>query len=161
MNGEPVFLYVEDDPADAELVKMAMHRQHAGKLHVVTDGQQAIDYLTHANGFADRTEHPTPNVILLDLKMPRVNGFDFLKWLKEKAPPHLRRVPVIVMSSSDLPQDVNRAYDLGANCYLTKPVNWPIFRERIKLLGLFWGEHVETPTPETQPAAEEDLASLG
>ena len=145
MNGEAVFLYVEDDRNDVELVTTALHRQHAGRLHVVQDGQEAIDYLTGAGGFADRQEFPLPNVILLDLKMPRVDGFGFLKWINETAPAHLRRIPVVVMSSSGEPQDVNQAYDLGANCYMTKPVDWATFRERMKILGIFWSECVETP----------------
>jgi CheY-like chemotaxis protein len=141
-----VFLCVEDDPNDVDLLKMAFHRQHFAHLHIVCDGQEAIDYLTGVGGYNDRQHFPVPNVILLDLKMPRVDGFGFLKWLGEKAPPELGRIPVIVMSSSSEPRDVNRAYDLGANCYLAKPLDWQLIRERMKLLGIFWGEHAEVPT---------------
>jgi CheY-like chemotaxis protein len=126
---------------------MALHRQHAGTLRVVNDGKQAIDYLTGEREFADSERFPIPDVVLLDIKMPRMDGFGFLTWLRNDSPNHLKRLPVVIMSSSDEQSDVNRAYDLGVNCYMTKPVDWQIFRERMKLLGMFWAEHAETPTP--------------
>jgi len=145
MNAEPVFLYVEDERNDVELLKTALHRQHAGRLQTVADGQEAVDYLSGKAEFADRQTFPMPNLILRDLKMPRMDGFTFLKWLRKESPDHLRLLPVVVMSSSAEPEDVNRAYDLGANCYMTKPVDWQLFRERMKLVGIFWGEHAEVP----------------
>lgn len=141
-----MFLYVEDDVNDVELLKTALHRQHVGTLHRVKDGQEAIEYLTGKGAFADRERFPLPNVVLLDIKMPRLDGFGFLDWLRHHSPNHLKRLPVIIMSSSGEPRDVNRAYDLGVNCYMTKPVDWQLFRERMKMLGAFWAEHAETPT---------------
>jgi DNA-binding response OmpR family regulator len=77
--------------------------------------------------------------------MPRLSGFDFLTWLHSSSPGDLKLIPVIVMSGSDLEQDVRKAYQMGANLYMTKPVNWDQFRERMRLLGILWTEHVKTP----------------
>jgi CheY-like chemotaxis protein len=143
---ECVFLYVEDSLDDVLLVEGTFKKRGYGELHSVNDGQDAIDYLTGEGKYADREKYPVPDVILLDLKMPRVDGFGFLKWLHEDSPYYLRRVPVIVMSTSAEIGDVNRAYDLGVNCYLTKPIDWNLFQERMKLVGSFWGEHAEKPT---------------
>ena len=77
--------------------------------------------------------------------MPRLSGFDFLNWLHSSSPGDLKLIPVIVMSGSGLEQDVRKAYQMGANLYMTKPVDWDQFRERMRLLGILWTEHVETP----------------
>jgi CheY-like chemotaxis protein len=140
-----VFLLVEDDPHDAFMVE----REFASAPHLVLrhvlDGLEAVHYLLGEGQYGDRDQFPLPNVILLDLKMPRFSGFDFLDWLHSKSPGDLRVIPVIVMSSSSMPEDVKRVYALGANCYMSKPVNWRAFQERIRTLGVFWSEHVETP----------------
>ena len=91
----------------------------ANPVRVVTDGQEAIDYLRGEPPFMDRGTHPMPQLLLLDLKMPRLNGFEVLSWLKTQ--PGLRRLLAIVFSSSAEAGDINRAYDLGANSYLVKP----------------------------------------
>jgi CheY-like chemotaxis protein len=141
-----VFLYVEDSVDDVLLVEATFRKKGYGQLHSVTDGQEAIDYLVGEGIYADREKYPIPDVILLDLKMPRVDGFGFLKWLHEESPNSFRRLPVIVMSTSAETKDVDRAYDLGVNCYLTKPIDWELFQERIRAIGNFWGEHAEIPT---------------
>jgi CheY-like chemotaxis protein len=82
-------------------------------------------------------------VILLDLKMPRINGFEFLEWLRSTGPRAHRFIPVVMMSSSALKEDVDRAYSLGANSYLVKPVSWALFKERVKAIGIYWAEHVQ------------------
>jgi len=140
-----IFLYVEDSSDDVEFVRLTFRKEGCGELQVVNDGQEAIDYLSGTGIYADREKYPIPHVILLDLKMPRVDGFGFLKWLHVESPPHLKRLPVIVMSTSSEPKDVDRAYDLGVNCYLTKPIDWDLFQQRMKLLGIFWGDHAEKP----------------
>ena len=104
-----------------------------------------MDYLTGVKEFSDRTKHPWPQVILLDLKMPRVNGFEFLQWLRADSPGDLRLLPVIVMSSSNQKNDVNRAYALGANSYFVKPISWRDFETRMKALNAYWGSYVEKP----------------
>jgi CheY-like chemotaxis protein len=139
------FLLVEDDANDARLVEMEFERGPELKLHWVRDGEQAIDYLTGKPPYTDRQLHRLPDVILLDLKMPKINGFEFLEWIHRDSPDHLRLIPVIVMSGSDLQEDVLRAYELGANCYLTKPPDLARFREQLLRIGVFWGEFAQTP----------------
>jgi CheY-like chemotaxis protein len=111
----------------------------------VEDGVEAVRYLRGEVEYADRQRYPIPDVILLDLKMPRFSGFDFLKWLHQDSPGHQRLIPVVVMSSSNDPGDIQRAYALGANTYMVKPVNWAEFKERVQMLGLYWATHAETP----------------
>ncbi len=143
---ETLFLLVEDDPNDVLLVQREFKRapRHI-RLQVVNDGEEAIRYLIGEGHFADRQKYPVPNVILLDLKMPRVTGFEVLKWLRLKSPEQIRLIPVLVMSSSGLEEDINRAYGLGANSYIVKPANWEVFKRLIADLGIYWSEHVETP----------------
>ena len=114
-------LHVEDDANDVLLFRHACKRAGLNaQVQSVTDGEEAIDYLNGSGPFADRQEYPLPALLLLDLKMPRVTGFDVLEWLRHQE--ELRRTPVIVLSSSNHDRDVRRAYDLGANSYLLKPV---------------------------------------
>jgi CheY-like chemotaxis protein len=113
-------LVAEDDPTDAYFFQRAFTR--AGlpvTLNFVRDGQEAIDYLQGEGQFADRTWHPLPQLLLLDLNMPRLNGFDVLKWVREQ--PGMSDLLVVIFSSSEEPRDMNRAYGLGANSYLVKP----------------------------------------
>ena len=126
-------LHVEDDPNDTLLFQHAC--QKAGvvfDLQAVSDGDQAIAYLRGANNFSDRGKHPLPKLILLDLKMPRVSGFDVLAWLKDDGSFH--GVPVVVLTSSNHDADVKRAYDLGAKSYLVKPVGFEALVELVKTL---------------------------
>jgi len=139
------FLLAEDDRADAEFVSLAF-KNSGHELHVVNDGQHAIDYLSGKGAYADRHKFPLPHVILLDLKMPRIHGFEVLKWLRHQSPGDLRLLPVIIMSSSDEPSDVKAAYALGVNSYLTKPIQWQEFQEQMKALNLFWGSYTKVPS---------------
>lgn len=126
------------------MLKMELNRACTPiRLEVVEDGGEAMCYLEGRSPYCDRATHPVPHVILLDLKMPRVDGFEFLEWLRGKCVREYRFIPVVVMSSSALPEDVDRAYSLGANSYLVKPVSWALFKERIKALGIYWAEHVQ------------------
>jgi CheY-like chemotaxis protein len=143
---ETTFLLVEDDENDVLLLKREFKKAPGHIiLHVVYDGDEAIDYLSRKGKFTDEDKHPLPNIILLDLKMRRVTGFEFLEWLRTKAPEPLRLIPVLVMSSSSLEVDIQRAYALGANAYMVKPADWNLFRKRVADLGVYWAEHVETP----------------
>jgi CheY-like chemotaxis protein len=132
-------LIAEDDPSDIFFLKRAF--QIAGvpaSLQFVRDGQEAIDYLEGDDRFADRHTYPLPDLLLLDLKMPRLNGFDVLDWLRRQ--PGLKRLLVTVLTSSDQPQDINRAYDLGANSYLLKPHNAESLSELVKQVQRYWLE---------------------
>jgi CheY-like chemotaxis protein len=138
------FLLVEDDRNDVLMVEMEFKRAPLPiRLVTVEDGCEAIDYLEGKGVYGDRCKYPIPDVILLDLKMPRIDGFEFLEWLRSKCDRNHRFIPVVVMSTSPLRCDVDRAYSLGANSYLVKPVNWNLFKARIKALGVYWSEHVE------------------
>jgi CheY-like chemotaxis protein len=138
------FLLVEDDQNDVCMLEMEFARAPVPiRMTHVADGDEAIQYLQGKIPYADRSKYPIPDIILLDLKMPRINGFEFLAWLRSECPKPHRFVPVVVMSSSALKSDVDKAYSLGANSYMVKPVSWALFRERIKTLGIYWAEHVE------------------
>ena len=140
------FLLVEDDSNDVLIVQQEFKRASKNaRLNVVSDGIEAKRYLEGKDEYRDRVKHPLPQVILLDLKMPRFSGFDFLEWLRSKSPDQLHYIPVVVLSSSALPQDVVRAYALGVSSYMTKPVNWDEFKKRLHSLVTYWAENVETP----------------
>jgi len=148
-----MFLLVEDDRNDAFIIEQEFKRSGQGvRVVIVHDGIEARRYLEGDGQYSDREKFPLPDVILLDLKMPRFSGFDFLEWLRYKGGANISWTPVVVISSSNLQKDVDRAYALGVNSYLVKPVEWKQFRERIKALGAYWSEHVETPRPSLQTA---------
>jgi DNA-binding response OmpR family regulator len=140
-----VFLLVEDDSNDVLFIQQEFKRSPRCRLQVVSDGIEARRYLEGVPDYEDRTKYPLPDLILLDLKMPRFSGFDFLEWLRYRSSGHLKIIPVVVLSSSDLRQDVLRAYALGVSSYLVKPVNWAEFRDRMRALAVYWAIHVETP----------------
>ena len=132
-------LVAEDDAADAFFLQRAFAKAGVpSTLHFVRDGQEAVDYLHGEGKFSDRKEYPVPHLLLLDLKMPRLSGFQVLDWLRQQ--PNLKRLPVIVFSSSDESQDVNRAYDLGANSYLVKPHALEDLVELVDRLKKYWLE---------------------
>ena len=120
MGEAATLLVVEDNAHDVFLLKRAFIKAGINvPMHIVNDGQEAVDYLTGQEPYANRKEYPLPTLLLLDLKMPRLSGFDVIRWVREHK--GLRRLPILVLSSSGLGKDVNRAYDLGANSYLLKP----------------------------------------
>jgi CheY-like chemotaxis protein len=130
-------LLVEDGADDIALMQRAFAKsQLANPVQVVTDGDQAIAYLSGMGTFADRDAYPLPVLVLLDLKLPRRSGHEVLEWIR--AQPGLRRLPVAILTSSNESGDVNRAYDLGANAYLVKPVNFESLMDVVKALKLFW-----------------------
>jgi len=146
MNATKTFLHVEDDPNDAEFVENALRQFSASiNLRSVRDGVFAKQYMEGRGKYADRESHPLPDVILLDLKMPRLDGFEFLAWLRTQSPAGQRLIPVVMMSSSSIVEDVQRAYALGANSYLVKPVDASKFHECVKTLAAYWTTHATTP----------------
>jgi CheY-like chemotaxis protein len=138
MKGDPVeILLVEDDPAHAEIVKRNFESSFiANKMHHVTDGQLALDYLFRKNGFSDPKTSPRPGLILLDLRLPKVDGLEVLKKIKEDA--DISRIPVVVLTTSSAEYDVVKAYDSHANSYLVKPVDFPQFVALMESLGYYW-----------------------
>ncbi len=152
-------LLAEDDPNDVLLIQRAFQKAGLGAvLKVVRDGEQAIDYLSGRDGYANRTRYPLPFLILLDLKMPGTDGFEVLQWVRSE--PDLKRTLVIVLTSSNLQADVDRAYELGANSYLVKPVEFSQMVNMIQRFEAYWTEINRTPTPPTQGQAARTLTSL-
>ena len=130
-------LHVEDDSNDALLFQHACRRAGMDvNLQVVADGEQALSYLKGADQFNNREAHPFPNLVVLDLKLPRVNGFDVLAWMRNEN--ELRRLPVIVLTSSSHQSDVERAYDLGANSFLVKPLAVEALIDLAKGINQYW-----------------------
>lgn len=132
-----VFLLVEDDPDQIVLIQRAfMEAKLVNPLRVVRDGAEAIDYLSGAGGFADRTRHPLPSLILLDLRLPKKSGLEVLEWLR--GDPTLKNTPVVVLTSSSERADIDKAYALGVNAYLVKPVRFADLLELVKGVGMYW-----------------------
>ena len=120
MGEAATLLVVEDNAHDVFLLKRAFIKAGINvPMHIVNDGQEAVDYLTGQEPYANRKEYPLPTLLLLDLKMPRLSGFDVIRWVREHK--GLRRLPILVLSSYGLGKDVNPAYDSGAYSYLLKP----------------------------------------
>lgn len=140
-------LLVEDNPRDVRLTQRAF--SHAGLPHdlrVVRDGDEALAYLLREGAYVDPHAAPRPDVILLDLNLPRMGGHDLLRKVKQDT--RFKQVPIIVLTTSGRSDDVRLAYEQGANAYLLKPVEFSRFTDVIGQLGKFWLETVELP-PET------------
>ena len=132
-------LVAEDDPTDAYFLERAFKR--AGipvTLRFVRDGQEVIDYLEGKGQLADRARHPMPQLVLLDLKMPRLDGFDVLAWVRKQ--PDLNEMRIVIFSASDEPKDMNRAYGLGANWYLVKPHSMEELNDLVGRFKKYWLE---------------------
>lgn len=142
MNHRPIkILLVEDNPADAKLAAEALKDARVpNELTVVTDGVQAIDYLNKNGAYS---EAPRPELILLDLNLPKKNGFDVLKVLKSN--PALRSIPVVILTTSKAEEDIAKSYSLNANCFITKPIDLNEFLEVVKTIEEFWLMTVSLP----------------
>ena len=133
---QPILL-VEDDENDVLLIQRAFKRAAFVKpLQVVRHGDDAVAYLGGTGSFADRQQYPYPVFVLLDLKLPRRSGLEVLEWVKERA--GLKRIPIVVLTSSKHDDDINRAYELGANSYIVKPVAFDTLLDLVKSLELYW-----------------------
>lgn len=134
---EKVVLLVEDNPDDEALTLRALRKHNlANEIVVARDGQEALDYLFGEGSYSGRDTSVLPQVILLDLKLPKVDGLQVLERLR--ADPRTHHVPVVVLTSSAEEKDLIRSYDLGANSYVRKPVDFEQFLEAARQLGLYW-----------------------
>jgi len=134
---EATVLLCEDDPDDVLLTQIAFEKARlANPLQIARDGEEAIDYLQGEGPFADRIRFPLPILLLLDLKMPKLDSFRVLEWLRNQ--PNLNRLPVAIMTSSDHDPDISRAYDLGADSYLIKPPDADALHALVQRLHAYW-----------------------
>ena len=134
-------LLVEDNPADIRLTQVAIKNSKiANNLNVVNDGMEAIRFLRKEGNFKDK---PKPDLILLDLNLPKKNGFEVLSDIKND--PNLKRIPVVILSISDAEEDLLKTYNLHANCYIKKPVDIIEFEKIVKSIGNFWFSIVILP----------------
>ncbi|MGV8057486.1 MAG: response regulator [Smithellaceae bacterium] len=139
-----IILLVEDNPDDVALTIRAFQKNNiSNKMIVAKDGVEALDYLFGKGMYAERNANDLPVVILLDLKLPKINGLEVLKAIRRNETTKL--TPVVILTSSAQEEDVVRGYELGANSYIRKPVDFKEFVETIKLIGLYWLLWNETP----------------
>lgn len=130
-------LLVEDNPDDVELTLRAFKKNNIiNKIIVKSDGAETLDYFFGTNGVANKNKNALPVVILLDLKIPKINGIEVLK--KLKADEKTKLIPVVILTSSKEPSDLLSCYKLGCNSYIRKPVNFTEFMDTVKQLGLYW-----------------------
>src|SRR6266699_6828800 len=140
MSDESLILLVEDREDDVTLIQKAFEKAGVkNPMQVVRDGEKAVWYLAGEGEFANRAEYPLPWLVLLDLKMPRVDGFEVLAWIRKQ--PWLKKLGVIVLTSSEYIHDVNRAYQLGANSFLVKPLEFEDAVQLSKLIEQYWLRH--------------------
>jgi len=130
-------LLVEDNVNDQELTLRALKKKNlCNRIHVVNDGAEALDFIFGKGSYAGRTVADLPKVVLLDIKLPKVNGIEVLKAVKADA--GLRRVPIVMLTSSKEGPDIEECYNLGANSYIVKPVDFEKFTEAVVQLGFYW-----------------------
>jgi CheY-like chemotaxis protein len=135
-------LYADDDPEDRMLVEDALEESRlANKLDFVNDGEELMDYLYRRGKYAALSQSPYPGLILLDLNMPKKDGREALEEIKKD--PHLRRIPVVVLTTSKAEEDIYRSYDLGVSGFIVKPVTFESLTDIMKILGKYWFEIVE------------------
>lgn len=144
-NGQPIVILMADDDADDRmLTRDALEESRVlNELRFVEDGEELMDYLHHRGRFSDPETAPKPGLILLDLNMPKKDGREALKEIKSD--PNLRRIPVVIMTTSKAEEDIFRSYDFGASSFITKPVTFDRLVDLMKAIGEYWVEFVELP----------------
>ncbi len=147
MTGNPVeILLVEDNPNDAELTLRALRKNNvSNRIHVVRDGAEALEFIFGKGAYNGRSLKEGPKVILLDLKLPKVDGLEVLRQIKNDQ--QARKVPVVILTSSKEERDIVEGYRLGVNSYIVKPVDFAQFTEAVRQLGLYWILLNQPPAP--------------
>jgi len=155
VRGEPItILLAEDDPDDRLMVIEALEENRlANDLHTVEDGEMLMDYLYHRGKYAGMSNWSLPGLILLDLNMPKKDGREALREIK--ADPNLRRIPIVVLTTSKSEEDIFRTYDLGVNSFITKPVSFESLLSIMKALKTYWFEIVELPLRKNEQSNEQ------
>src|SRR5215472_7393547 len=152
-------LLVEDDDNDVVLIQCAFKKAGLNPaLKTVRNGAEAIEYLGGEGRYADREQFPMPFLLLLDLRMPGTDGFEVLRWVR--AAPELKRLLVVVLTSSNLQSDVDRAYELGANSYLVKPVGFQEMLHLVQRFEIYWSEINRSPSAPSSLKTERPAPSL-
>jgi len=155
LSAQPFVLIAEDVEDDVQLLQRSFRQAGiSSSMQIVSDGEECIAYLSGIGKYVNREEFPLPDLLLLDLKMPRASGFDVLKWIRGR--PSLSSLRVVVLTSSERIRDINQAYELGANSFLTKPLNFVDFTNTIQAMLKYWLEHSRKPEierPDKQPAS--------
>ena len=150
-------LLVEDNPDDMELTLHALRKENlANNIHLARDGEEALEFLFCNGVHADRTFERPPKLILLDLKLPKVDGMEVLKRLKGDV--RTRTIPVVILTSSKEERDLVQSYGLGANSYIQKPVDFDQFRQTVKSVGLYWLVINQPPLPNGLPHSTEPVS---
>jgi len=157
MGSQPFVLIAEDVENDVELLRRSFRQAGISPAsHVVADGEECIAYLAGTGKYANRQEYPLPDLLLLDLKMPKANGFEVLKWIR--AQQSLSPLRVVVLTSSERIKDIKMAYELGGNSFLTKPLNFADFTNTISVMLKYWLEHSKKPEIE-RPAIDQQQSA--
>lgn len=150
MSDQALFLLVEDNPDHVVLLQRSFARAKIlNPLQVVRSGEEAIDYLAARGKFANREEFPMPSLVLLDLKMPGIDGFDVLRWIRQQ--PAIGTLRIVVLTTSSDTKDIDLAYTLGANSYLVKPNDFDLFVQVATALSGYWVWLDHSPNPEATP----------
>jgi CheY-like chemotaxis protein len=145
MNSTLTILVAEDDANDVFLLKRAFTRLGGANVQIVANGEEAINYICGSGIYSDRGDFPFPDCLILDLRMPKKGGLEVLEWLHVNPECHV--IPTIIYTSSQQPEDIKRAYQLGANTYFVKPNDFDILAKRLEIIFTYWEFAEKPPKP--------------